>query len=140
MLIKPSVCTMTESRFWLSSHVQVVVSVVGFTSSPHHGSPLDGLLSGSCARRFVTISEYEPEPEGTFQVSSPLLQSHVDPIGRTTSMSCECGACAVAVVAGVATGLVGVGVLVLAHAVRTSATALSAVRATRGCKHRAVTL
>jgi hypothetical protein len=140
MLIKPSVCTMTEIRFRLSSHVQVVVSVVGFTSSLHHGSPSYGLLSGSCARRFVRMSEYGPEPEGTFQDSRPPLQSHDDPSGKTTSISCECGGCAVAVVDTVVTALVAVGVVVLPHALRTSATALSAMGATTGVKRRAFTL
>src|SRR5271157_94253 len=120
MLTKPSVCTMIRVRFRPSSHVQVVVSVVGFTSSPHHGSPSNGLLSGSCARRFVTMSEYEPEPAGTFQDSKPSLQSHVDPGGNTTSTSCECGPCATAVVDTVVTALVAVGAVVLPHAVRTS--------------------
>src|ERR1700738_699836 len=122
MLTKPSVCTMTEIRFWLSSHVQVVVSVVGFTFSAHHGSPSYGLLSGSCARKFVRRSEYEPEPAGTFQDSMQPLQSHVDPSGNTTSIRCECGGCAMAVVDTVVTALVAVGVAVLPHAVRTSAT------------------
>ena len=59
---------MTKIRFWPSSHFQVVESVAGFTRLPHHGSPSNGLLSGSCARRFVRTSEYEPDREGTFHV------------------------------------------------------------------------
>jgi len=131
---------MTKIRFWLSSHVQVVVSVVGFTCSPHHGSPLYGLVSGSCARRLARMSESEPELAGTFQVSMPPLQSQVDPSGKTTSISCECGSCALAVVDTVATGLLAVGVVVLPHAVSTSATTLSAMPATTGLKRRAFTL
>jgi hypothetical protein len=65
----------------------------------------------------------------------PPLQSHVDPGGKTTSTSCECGGCAVAAVDTVVTALVAVGVVVLPHAARTSATA-----ATLGVKRRAFTL
>ena len=126
---------MTEIRFPPSSHFHVVVSVAGFTSSPHHGSPSYGLLRGSCARRFVRMSEFESEPDGTFQDSMPSLQSHVDPGGKTTSTSCECGGCAVAAVDTVVTALVAVGVVVLPHAARTSATA-----ATIGVKRRAFTV
>ena len=86
------------------------------------------------------MSEYEPESGGTFQDSRPPLQSHVDPSGKTTSISCERGGCAVAVVDTVVTALVAVGVVVLPHAVRTSAKALSAMRATPGVKRRAFTL
>src|ERR1700676_2827270 len=126
---------MTEIRFRPSSHFQLVVSVAAFTSSPHHGSPSDGLLRGSCARRFVRMSEFESEPDGTFQDSMPSLQSHVDPGGKTTSTSCECGGCAVAVVDTVVTALVAVGVVMLPHAARTSAMA-----ATIGVKRGAITL
>ena len=86
------------------------------------------------------MSEYEPESVGTFQASMPPLQSHVDPSGRTTSISCECGGCAMAVVDTVVTVLVAVGVVVLPHAVRTSATAISAMRAATGVKRSAFTL
>ena len=55
-------------------------------------------------------------------------------------MSCECGGCAMGVVDTVVTVLVAVGVVVLPHAVRTSATALSAMRATTGVKCSAFTL
>ena len=65
MLIKPSVCTMTEIRLWPSLHFQVVESVAGFTSSAHHGNPSNGLFSGSCVSRFVMMSE--SDAEGTFQ-------------------------------------------------------------------------
>ena len=76
--------------------------------------------------------EYEPEREGTFQASMPLLQSHVHPSGKTTLISCECGGCVMGVLATVVTVLVAVGVVVLPHAVRTSATALSGTRHDRG--------
>jgi hypothetical protein len=97
-------------------------------------------LSGSCARRFVRRSEYELESEGTFHDSRPPLQSHVDPSGKTTSISCERGGCAVAVVDTVVTVLVAVGVVVLPQAARPSAKALSAKRAKTGVKRRAFTL
>jgi hypothetical protein len=86
------------------------------------------------------MSEFESEPEGTFQDSMPSLQSHVDPSGKTTSISCECGGCAMAVVDTVVTALVAVGVVVLPHALKTSATALSAMAAGTGVKRRACTL
>lgn len=86
------------------------------------------------------MSENEPEAEGTFQDSRPALQSHVDPSGKTTSISCECGACAMAVVDTVVGVLVAVGVAVLPHAARTSANALSAKAAATGVKRCAVTL
>jgi len=86
------------------------------------------------------MSENELEAEGTFQDSRPALQSHVDPSGKTTPISCECGGCAMAVVDTVVAVLVAVGVVVLAHAARTSATALrvkrSAFTLATLCEHR----
>src|ERR1700676_1634152 len=103
---------MTEIRFRPSSHFQLVVSVAAFTSSPHHGSPSDGLLRGSCSRRFVRMWECESDHERTLPGSRPAVESDVGPGGKTTSTSCECGGCAVAVVDTVVTALVAVGVVV----------------------------